>query len=462
MRAKEFIVEYKREVTLQKLGTGIATSAQREQLTAEQVIEVLERIDPTPNKQYVPWLAKQYINGQFRTEDADRVQETLGNFIKLKNRLPVEQRDVGRFDFYKLDKLVDELVNPELSTKQTQTSNAGTFPVVPNSQVLYNGPLGQLSIPETEEASCELGSGTKWCTASHGRNMYKHYSEKGPLYIWRDKSGDKFQFHFETSQFMDAHDVPIDHKMFIYFRTKHPVLKKLFAKHEEPMTKDPALAIEYAKNVLKGPFTAGEEVIASNADASYWYASVVLKKPWPAGEAAIAKEAYDSLYYARDVLEGPFPAGEAAIASDADTSYRYAREILKGPFKAGEEVIASDADTSLQYTTNVLNSRPFPAGEAAMAKNADVAYDYAKNVLKGQFKAGEEVIAEHPDIAYRYARFILKGPWPAGEAAIAKNTDASYWYAKYVLKGRFLAGEAAIAKDTFVASDYKDFLRSLK
>lgn len=462
MRAKEFIVEYKREVTLQKLGTGIATSAQREKLTAEQVIEVLERIDPTPHKQYVPWLAKQYISGQFRTEDEGRIQDTLVNFTKLKSRLPVEQRDIGRFDFYKLDKLVDELINPELSTKQTQTSTDGTFPVVPDSQVLYNGPMGQLSIPETEEASCELGSGTKWCTASHGRNMYKHYAEKGPLYIWRDKSGDKFQFHFKTGQFMDAHDIPIDHKLFTYFRTKHPVLKKLFAQQEEPMTKDPALAIDYAKNVLRGPFTAGEAVIAGNADASYWYASEVLKKPFPAGEAAIAKEAYDSLYYARDVIKGPFPAGEAAIASDADASYQYARVVLEGPFPAGETAIASNAHVSLQYTTEVLNGRPFPAGESAMASDADVAYDYAKNTLKGPFKAAEEVIAEHPDIAYRYARFILKGPWPAGEAAIAKNTDASYWYAKFVLKRRFPAGEAAIAKDTFVASDYKDFLRSIE
>ena len=122
MRAKEFIIEYKREVTLQKIGAGLAQSGKRENLTPDQVIEVLERIDPTPNKQYVLWLAKQYISGQFRTEDADRVRETLINFSKLKSRLPVEQRDIGRFDFYKLDELVDTLINPELSTKQNQTS----------------------------------------------------------------------------------------------------------------------------------------------------------------------------------------------------------------------------------------------------------------------------------------------------------------------------------------------------
>jgi hypothetical protein len=461
MRAKEFIVEYKREVTLQKLGTGIATSAQREKLTAEQVIEVLEQIDPTPHKQYVPWLAKQYISGQFRTEDSNRVQETLVNFTKLKSRLPVEQRDIGRFDFYKLDELVDKLINPELSTKQTQTSTDGTFPVVPDSQVLYNGPLGQLSIPETKEASCELGSGTKWCTASHGKNMYKEYSKNGPLYVWRDKSGDKFQFHFEESQFMDARDKPIEHKLLTYFRTQHPVLKKLFAQKEAEIAKKPYVAYNYANDVIKGPFPAGEAAIATDTLAAPLYASNVLKGRWPAAEEAIATNPKAAAEYAKHIIKGRWPAAEEAIASDAESAYLYTIHVIKGRWPVGEAAIASNTFYAYLYARDILKG-PWPAIEADIATDPKLALLYAKDVIKGPFPAGEEAIASDAMQAYQYAENVLKRPWPRGEAAIAKSSNWASAYAIGVIKGPFPAGEAAIAKNKYTAHDYKKFLKSIE
>ena len=226
MRAHEFLVEYDRQITLQKLGDSIS----------EHDLAVLEQIDPTRNKQFVLWLVKQYQAKQFRLEDAVRVNEVLVNFAKLKNRLPIEQRDIGRFDFYKLDGLIDQLLNVSLD-KDAPVGD--TFPVVPGSKVLYNGPLGQLAIPETEEASCELGCGTKWCTASENNNYFRRYSNQGPLYIWRDKSGDKFQFHFESNQYMDARDQELSPDQVEQLQHSCPVIKKLFQIWEKKVTTDP-------------------------------------------------------------------------------------------------------------------------------------------------------------------------------------------------------------------------------
>ena len=311
MRARQFIIEYSRAITLQKLGTSLEKSAQREQLSTNEAIAALEEMDPTPNKQYVPWLAKQYIVGQFRTEDASRIKEVLSNFIKIKNRLPVDQRDLGRMDFYKLDDLIDSVMNVDL-TKTNDTPAAATFPVVSDSKVLYNGPYGQLSTPETKEASCKLGSGTKWCTAATDDNMFSLYhSDETPLYVWRDKSGSKYQFWFNSNldnldtdnggmyyQFKDARDRPIDAKTLAYFRTQHPVLKKLFVKAESAIAKNPGAAYKYAKHVIKGRWPEGESAIAKNPETAYQYAKYVIKGRFLAGEPAIALKPYNLDYKA--------------------------------------------------------------------------------------------------------------------------------------------------------------------
>jgi hypothetical protein len=283
MRISELLLEYRRDVTQQKLAKELSAIADNENTAPEDVLEQVENMDPTRNKQFVLWLVKQLTKRQFRLEDAPRVTELLNNFISVKTRLPVEQRDIGRFDFYKLDDLIDKTLNVELE-KDTATSN-GTFPVVPDSKVLYNGPLGQLAIPETEEASCELGRGTKWCTAAEKNNMFIQYADDGPLYVWRDKNGEKYQFHFGTRQCMDSKDRPIDATTLEYFRTKHPVISKLFAKAEAEALESPYSAYLYASDVIKGRWPEAEAVMIDNIDdvAPYellLYATEVLRGRW--------------------------------------------------------------------------------------------------------------------------------------------------------------------------------------
>ena len=59
-------------------------------------------------------------------------------------------------------------------------------------------------------ASCELGSGTEWCTATgKTRNHFDSYIQKGPLFIFISPSGEKYQFSYEGNQFMDINDQPI-------------------------------------------------------------------------------------------------------------------------------------------------------------------------------------------------------------------------------------------------------------
>jgi hypothetical protein len=322
MRAKDFLFEYKRGVTAKNLGSRLLTSAKRESITdVDQILAALEEMDPTPNKQYTLWLAKQYIKQQFRLEDRPRIKDVLEKFINAKSRL--EQRDINSYDLYTLEDQMDKIYNVEL-----EKSTESTFEVPEDAEVLYNGTLGLLAIPKTEKASCALGKGTRWCTASSDSNMFKSYSKDGPLYIWRDKNGKKYQFHWKSYQFMDAKDRPISQEQVDYFRTKHPVLKKLFAAKEKEIVKNSERAYKYARYVIGGRWPEAEAVIATDPAQAYQYAWEVIGGRFPAGEAAIAKDSFWAYKYAKNIISGRFPEGEAAIAKDPYWTSMYAMNFV--------------------------------------------------------------------------------------------------------------------------------------
>ena len=382
MKISELLLEYRRDVTQQKLAKELDNIANNEGMTPEDILTKVEQIDPTKNKQYVLWLVKQLVKGQFRLEDAPRVTELLTNFISVKNRLPLDQRDIGRFDFYKLDDLIDKTMNIELE-KDTATSN-GTFPVVPDSKVLYNGPLGQLAIPETEEASCELGRGTKWCTAAEKDNMFAVYSNEGPLYVWRDKNGKKYQFHFETQQFMDSKDVPIDADILTYFRTKHPVMAKLFVKAENDMLESPYSSYLYARDVIKGRWPEAEPNIINHPSTAVDYAQDIIKGRWPEAEPGIMEIPNKAFDYAADVIKGRWPEAEPKIARHPRTAANYAIDVIKGRWPEAESVIMTDPETAQHYAKYVIKDR-WPAAEPR---------------IKTDYRAWHSYVREFPEADY--------------------------------------------------------------
>jgi hypothetical protein len=405
MKIYELLLEYRRDVTQQKLAKELAVIADNENTTPEDVLEQVEQIDPTKNKQYVLWLVKQLVKQQFRLEDAPRVTELLNNFIAVKNRLPVEQRDIGRFDFYKLDDLIDKTMNVELE-KATATSN-GTFPVVPGSKVLYNGPLGQLAIPETEEASCELGRGTKWCTAAEKNNMFDSYSQQGPLYVWRDKNGEKYQFHFEATQFMDSKDHPIDAKTIAYFRTKHPVTSKLFAKRESEILKSggPQSLMRYARTVINGRWPDAEPVIMQDPMSADVYATEIIGGRWPEAEPVIMTRPMSAVAYASDVIKGRWPEAEPVIMAHPMSAVAYARDVIKGRWPEAEPTIKGSGDPARVYAKEVIGGR-WPAAEASIMTDSYSAFMYATEVIGGRWPEAEPIIATHMTWWKRYTKLF--------------------------------------------------------
>lgn len=67
-------------------------------------------------------------------------------------------------------------------------------------------------IPKNKYAACYWGSGTEWCTATRNENNYfDTYYEEGHMIILIDKqTKEKYQFHFQSQQYMDKKDNPIE------------------------------------------------------------------------------------------------------------------------------------------------------------------------------------------------------------------------------------------------------------
>ena len=250
----------------------------------------LEKMDPTENKQYVMWLVRAYTQSikadakhqadferenpeqasmaghwsqwdldlisdeeqeedmdnygnyygnewsiedpsgldSFRIEDINQINQALVNFHRIKPQLPVEQRDINRFKtFGRLQDFIDEVMggkeidNPETDSAVLKRSDV---------ELIYNGPLGTVAIPRSFEASCELGSGTRWCTTGSDSSYYNSYSEQGDLIIYNEKPGNnKYQLHptLDSLEIMDARDRPVSNEKRKEFTDSHPVLSKL-------------------------------------------------------------------------------------------------------------------------------------------------------------------------------------------------------------------------------------------
>jgi hypothetical protein len=422
------LLEYKRDITITKLGDKLVKAATRDRnQDIDTIISALEQMDPTTNKQYVEWLARQYITNQFRLEDRPRIHDVLTKFGQIKNKLT--QRDINQYTLHSLEEVIDKEFNVEIPDDVDENTD------VPGAKNLYNGPLGKLDVPMTVEAAKMLGSGTKWCTAANKDNMFNEYNEDGPLYVWRDKSGKKYQFHFHTEQFMDSRDKPIKPELLTSFRTSHPVISKLFKKYEQDCIKDKDTRrlLRYARDVLHDRWPEAEPIIATDLGVAYVYASEVIEDRWPAIEKYILKDPHNAYKYASEVIEDRWPEAEPIIMTNPREAYEYARDVIGDRWPEAESTIAKDTWIAILYAMHVIKGR-WPAIEKKVLKKPTYAIKYVSEVIEDRWPEAEPIIMTDSNAAYQYARNVIKDRWPEAEPIIMSDYENAYFYKQFVNK----------------------------
>ncbi len=221
-------------------------------------------------------------------EDLYKVKEDLIKFERFKNQLPVDKRDINKLTSDELYDLVKDFSLEKATTTKAERKDAkyshpgGSFEVeTPNyviTKITRTDELGK-------EAACFYGGQnkeTRWCTSAPGLSYFERYIKDGPLYQIYDKNSEpskdtglptnRWQFHFQSSQFMDKDDRSINLVEFLN-QTDKEVKEYFKPQFMENMTKSSGKGGTSVDVVLPNPISSAKInllVFTSFSTASTW------------------------------------------------------------------------------------------------------------------------------------------------------------------------------------------------
>ena len=138
-----------------------------------------------PNHKYLDWIVDRWLktildNPEVPVSNKETVEEIIqavSDFDRIQNRL--EQKDL--YQYASLEELFKAL-NAADSKPRREVSDRE------DSEKVYESDRYVVMVPETKEASCYYGAGTKWCTAQTDRDYFTNYKRSGELYYIIDKT----------------------------------------------------------------------------------------------------------------------------------------------------------------------------------------------------------------------------------------------------------------------------------
>ena len=160
---------------------------------------------------YGTWIIKMILNQIILPEDVYKYKEYFDIFDRNKNKY--QKKDINQ---YKTSNDLKEFLSKTLEIKELNEKDSSTIKGVSKEDKYSSFKIGSTDgfnvymLPKDKEenynVSCDLGSGTEWCTSTGNTNKYyDDYIKKGPLFI-SIKGNEKYQFSFEDNMFMDKND----------------------------------------------------------------------------------------------------------------------------------------------------------------------------------------------------------------------------------------------------------------
>lgn len=193
------------------------------------IIDGIINIDPTKKKSYSQWVLSKWDNESniIKTALENGRLEKLFQHFKMHN-------DIQLQSFPSVEKCLNEFI-PNEDTVLTKSKEPETYLLaldkyVPSEEandfdIVFNEDNWLIAVPNTYYAECKLGENMRWCTANafgNGERYYNDYlSQGGKYYVnfnmnepesvhGKDYPYTRYQFHFESNQFMDSDDQPIE------------------------------------------------------------------------------------------------------------------------------------------------------------------------------------------------------------------------------------------------------------
>ena len=203
------------EVSIDMLQTQFVDTGRIDRNTFKDIVDAAQN-----DSAFATWLTSRVAGTKkakpiIKKEDISKYKKHLETFKRNKREYPLKDINMVKDqnaldDFIKKSREIQAREEEDIS-QQKGVSKSEKYTKLKLGEVdgyeIFKFPKGS---KELYGASCELGSGTDWCTATGNTdNFFQDYISKGDIYIIISKSNpkEKYQFHYETDSFMDSDDV---------------------------------------------------------------------------------------------------------------------------------------------------------------------------------------------------------------------------------------------------------------
>jgi hypothetical protein len=177
---------------------------------------------------YSKVLLNMFRKGSLKLEDLPRAKEYLGYLYTYNIPMPEGVNELS--DLY-------DIVKGKMA--QSTKSLSVILPMLNDNEYkkVHDGKNWLIFVPKNQKAASYLGVNTDWCTTwghlslnpahKDRSNHFNTHNVRGPLYIIINKSNEsnKYQFHFESDQYMDPSDKRINTVIFL---EQNPELEQYF------------------------------------------------------------------------------------------------------------------------------------------------------------------------------------------------------------------------------------------
>ena len=205
------------EVSIDMLQTQFVDTGRIDRNTFKDIVDAAQN-----DSAFATWLTARVAGTKkakpiIKKEDISKYKKHLETFKRNKREYPLKDINMVKDqnaldDFIKKSREIQAREEEDIS-QQKGVSKAEKYTKLKLGEVdgyeIFKFPKGS---KELYGASCELGSGTDWCTATGNTDsFFQDYISKGDIYIITSKSNpkEKYQFHYETDSFMDSDDLAI-------------------------------------------------------------------------------------------------------------------------------------------------------------------------------------------------------------------------------------------------------------
>jgi hypothetical protein len=208
------------EVSIDMLQTQFVDTGKIDKKTFKDIVDTSQN-----NSAFTTWLISRVIGTKkvkplIKKEDIPKYKTYLDIFKRNKREYPLKDinmiKDQNALnDFIRKSREIQAREEKDIS-QQKGISKSEKYAKLKIGEVdgyeIFKFPKGSKDL---YGASCQLGAGTEWCTATGNTDeWFLNYINQGNIYIIINKSNikDKYQFHYESDQFMDPNDIDIFNK----------------------------------------------------------------------------------------------------------------------------------------------------------------------------------------------------------------------------------------------------------